>query len=134
MAKTTLVNSLDAAEVATLQDFECQFHVVPEVFTDYAKKGGKGEALRCCLTGRSFFVPYGGIHYSLRALGDPHVIDPADLSPYAVSRGADYIQDKLWERAADERDSLRYRLIKLERMERGAKQDIIFDRPSGDDG
>ena len=123
-------NTLPAHFTVELNDYEAELHVIPVKVEEYLVMGEKpSQRVICGLSRQDFTVCRDGIVYIIRSLGDEHLFDPPYVHPDVVAQGAAYIRRCVLEKASLIRENIRYEMMKVVMMERGAELDIVFDLP-----
>ena len=123
-------NTLPAQFTVELNDYEAELHIIPVRVEDYLSIGDKpSHRVICGLSHQPFVVCRESIVYVIRSLGDEHLFDPPFVHPNVVAQGAAYVRRCVLEKAARLRENIRFEMLKVVMMERGAALDIVFDLP-----
>lgn len=121
-------NTLPAQFTVELADYEAELHVIPVKAEAYLSIGDKpSHRVVCGLSDRAFTVCQDGIVYVIRSQGEKHLFDPPFVHPNVVAQGAGYVRRCVLEKASRIREHIRFEMVKVVMMERGAALDIVFD-------
>ena len=123
-------NTLPAQFTVELNDYEAELHVIPVRVEEYLSIGDKtSHRVICGLSRQPFLVCRESIVYVIRSLSDEHLFDPPFVHPNVVAQGADYVRRCVLEKASLIRENIRFEMLKVVMMERGAALEIVFDLP-----
>ncbi len=123
-------NTLPAQFTVELNDYEAELHLIPVRVEEYLSMGDKtSRRVICGLSRQPFLVCRESIVYVIRSLGDEHLFDPPFVHPNVVAQGAAYVRRCVLEKASGLRENIRFEMLKVVMMERGAALDIVFDLP-----
>ncbi len=123
-------NTIPAQFTVELNDYEAQLHITPVRVEEYIRMGDKQtQRVICGLSRQAFTVCRDGIIYIIRSVSDEHLFDPPYVHPDVVAQEPTYIRRCVLEKASLLRENIRFEMVKVVMMERGAELDIVFDLP-----